>query len=90
MKLNSALLIAALVAFASAGSVLFADAPATPTASLRGDAARPEAAHWLRSELYFGASPFGVSDGGVAEMRWRAFLDREVTPRFPEIGRAHV
>jgi hypothetical protein len=86
MKIRSALLVAALVAFASAGPVSSADtpAPATATAALKGDAVRPEAAHWLRSELYFGASPVGVTDGGVAEMRWREFLDREVTPRFPD------
>jgi hypothetical protein len=84
MKLNSVLLVAALVAFTSTGPVSFADAPAPATAALKGDAARPAAAHWLRSELYFGASPVGITDGGVAEMRWRAFLDKEVTPRFPD------
>jgi hypothetical protein len=84
MKFNSVLLIAAFVTFASTGPVSSADTPSTATAALKGDAARPEAAHWLRSELYFGSSPVGVQDGGVAEMRWRAFLDKEVTPRFPD------
>jgi hypothetical protein len=86
MNLKSVLLVAAIVAFASTGPVSSADtaSPAAATAALQGDAARPESARWLRSELYFGASPVGVTDGGVAEMRWRAFLDREVTPRFPD------
>jgi hypothetical protein len=84
MKLNSVLLFAALAAFASTGPASIADTPAPATAALKGDAARPEAARWLRSELYFGISPVGVPDGGMAEMRWRAFLDKEVTPRFPD------
>jgi hypothetical protein len=84
MKPRHALPVAALAAFlliAHAGS---AEAPAQATAALQGDPARPAAAQWLRSELYFGVGPAGVSDGGVGEMRWRAFLDREVTPRFPD------
>jgi hypothetical protein len=84
MKLKSVLLFAALAALTSTGPVSFADTTAPATAALKNDAARPEAAHWLRSELYFGASPAGVPDGGMAEMRWRAFLDKEVTPRFPD------
>jgi hypothetical protein len=58
--------------------------PPPPPAALQGDAAHPEAARWLRSELYFGLGPVAPSDGGAAEARWRAFLDREVTPRFPD------
>lgn len=84
MKLKSALLVAAIIAFASTGSLSRADTPSAAPAALKDDTARPEAAHWLRSELYFGASPVGVTDGGMAEMRWRAFLDKEVTPRFPD------
>ncbi|HXN36182.1 MAG TPA: DUF3574 domain-containing protein [Opitutaceae bacterium] len=83
MKLKSALLFTALVAF-SPTSRLAADPAAQATPALKGDAARPEAAHWLRSELYFGAGPADVQDGGIAEIRWRGFLDKEVTPRFPD------
>ena len=37
---------------------------------------------WLRSELFFGtAKPDGDA---VSEAEWRAFLDAEVTPRFPD------
>ncbi len=58
-------------------------APAQATATLQGDASRPGAAHWLRSELYFGVGSTEISDRGAAEIRWRSFLDKEVTPRFP-------
>ena len=54
------------------------------TASLHGDASRPTTDQgWLRSELYFGV---GI-DGGLQQVdaaHWQAFLDREVTPRFPD------
>ena len=60
-----------------------ASAPVSaPTMS--GDAARPaQASGWIRSELYFAV---GNEDGSdrIDEARWREFLDREVTPRFPD------
>jgi Protein of unknown function (DUF3574) len=83
MKLKSIPVLAALAAFALIARVATADVPAPPGATLQGDAARPEAAHWLRSELYFGIGPADAPDG-VADARWRAFLDKEVTPRFPD------
>lgn len=52
--------------------------------AMAGDAARPaQAAGWMRSELYFAV---GNEDGSgvIDESRWRAFLDAEVTPRFPD------
>lgn len=64
--------------------------PAAATAALLGDAARPaEATGWVRSELYFGV---GEEEGPadrpqterISPAQWRAFLDREVTPRFPD------
>jgi hypothetical protein len=84
MKYKSAFFMATLVAFAFVPRPAIADQPAATTATLQGDAARPEAAHWLRCELYFGIGTFGAPDDGVGEMRWLAFLDREVTPRFPD------
>ncbi|MBU8975534.1 DUF3574 domain-containing protein [Lysobacter sp. MMG2] len=54
------------------------------TASMQGDAARPaQSAGWIRSELYFAV---GNEDGTgtIHESQWRAFLDGEVTPRFPD------
>jgi hypothetical protein len=61
-----------------------AQAPAPTPAALVGDASHPGAAHWLRSELYFGVGSTEIADRGVAEIRWRSFLDKEVTPRFPD------
>jgi hypothetical protein len=84
MKPRIAFLAAALAAFLLTARVGGSDAPAQGTAALQGDSARPGAAHWLRSELYFGVGPVDVPDGGVGEIRWRAFLDREVTSRFPD------
>ncbi|WP_372018711.1 DUF3574 domain-containing protein [Pseudoxanthomonas sp. 10H] len=45
------------------------------------------ATRWVRSELYFGATPAADADAAalaVDAARWRAFLDAEVTPRFPD------
>jgi hypothetical protein len=84
MKYKSAVLAASLLAFSLAARLDLADAPAPESATLKGDAARPEAAHWLRNELYFGVGSFDSPDDSVAEIRWQAFLDREVTPRFPD------
>jgi hypothetical protein len=52
--------------------------------SLSGDAAHPGAARWVRCELYFGIGPAESRDSGQREQRWHDFLDREVTPRFPD------
>ena len=50
----------------------------------------PSSAHgWVRSELYFGV---GEEQGAgnrpqadtISEAQWRTFLDKEVTPRFPD------
>ncbi|MDG2516861.1 DUF3574 domain-containing protein [Lysobacter soli] len=54
------------------------------TASMHGDASRPaQSSGWIRSELYFAV---GNEDGTgvIDDVRWRAFLDAEVTPRFPD------
>ena len=54
------------------------------TASMQGDASRPaQSSGWIRSELYFAV---GNEDGTgvIDDARWRAFLDAEVTPRFPD------
>jgi hypothetical protein len=48
----------------------------------RGAACRAGATALARLELLFG---MGKKDGGeVSEAEWRAFLDAEVTPRFPD------
>jgi len=69
-----------------------ATAPSTTptTAALQGDAARPaEATGWVRSELYFGVgeesgTPERPQTARIDEAQWRGFLDKEVTPRFPD------
>ncbi|WP_428313241.1 DUF3574 domain-containing protein [Hydrocarboniphaga sp.] len=50
---------------------------------LQGDAAHPaQAQNWIRTELYFGTGPADDAHQGIDEAAWRAFLDREITPRF--------
>lgn len=72
-----------------------APAPSAVSATLQGDAARPaQATGWVRSELYFGVGeePATQASGAptrpqaqpIGETQWRAFLDKEVTPRFPD------
>ena len=54
------------------------------------DEHRPaQATGWVRSELYFGVGEeTGPADRPqaepISEARWRAFLDKEVTARFPD------
>jgi len=45
---------------------------------------RSEWQHWLRTELYFGIGPLDDANAATNTQRWREFLDREVTPRFPD------
>jgi hypothetical protein len=56
------------------------------TSEMQGDTARPghATAGWVRSELYFGVGTEGDTATEINETRWRAFLDKEVTPRFPD------
>ena len=85
------LVFAVLLATSGCAS-LPASGPGTSatTATMQGDAARPaQAAGWVRSELYFGV---GEERGAgereqadtISDVQWRAFLDKEVTPRFPD------
>ncbi|HEV2214114.1 MAG TPA: DUF3574 domain-containing protein [Terracidiphilus sp.] len=49
-----------------------------------GDAAHPgRTAGWVDTKLYFGLGPADHPEQGISEAEWRAFLDKEVTPRFP-------
>lgn len=52
--------------------------------TLQGDASRPAQAQWIRTELYFSLGSLDGKEGAVSPARWREFLDKEVTPRFPE------
>ena len=83
MKTKSFLLLATLLAFHPA-LIAAEAAPGAATATLQGDAARPAAAQWLRRELYFATGLADAPESGLTEAQWRAFLDREVTARFPD------
>jgi hypothetical protein len=55
------------------------------SAALTGDPAHPAAAvGWVRTELYFGIALADDPNPTRTEAKWRAFLDSEVTPRFPD------
>jgi hypothetical protein len=52
---------------------------------LQGDPAHPgHASGWVDTRLYFGLGPADHPDQGVSPAQWRDFLDKEVTPRFPD------
>lgn len=78
-------LLATLLASVAACASTQSAAPTAPTAAMRGDAARPaEAGGWVRSELYFSVGDEDDPGSAIDEAHWRAFLDREVSPRFPD------
>jgi len=59
--------------------------PATTQATLQGDAAHPSITRgWVETRLYFGLGSADDPAHDVSESSWRAFLDKEVTPRFPD------
>src|ERR1039458_6148441 len=62
--------------------------PATAQATaptLSGDAAHPgKTSGWVDTKLYFGLGPTDQPEKGISETAWRAFLDKEVTTRFPD------
>ena len=79
-------LAAVLVALALGGCarVPVQTAGANTAPRLRGDRVHPGTTKgWVETKLYFGLSPADRPDKEVSEEAWRAFLDREVTPRFP-------
>ena len=67
---------------------LLAGCAAQPIAigsAMHGDQAHPALARgWVDTHLYFGLGPADQPQQGVGEQAWREFLDREVTPRFPD------
>src|SRR5215471_12774980 len=78
-------LLAFLVALLPAGCAQHHPVPAASTApTLPGNALHPGSTQgWVDTRLYFGLGPADHPERGVSETEWRAFLDREVTPRFP-------
>jgi len=76
--------MAALGTVVVAAGCAHAPAAAAP-ATLSGDPAHPARTQgWVDTRLYFGLGPANDPQKGVSEGDWRAFLDREVTPRFPD------
>jgi hypothetical protein len=58
--------------------------PAATAPTLTGDLQHPGTTrNWVDTKLYFGLGPADRPEQGISEAEWRAFLDREVTPRFP-------
>jgi hypothetical protein len=52
--------------------------------TLTGDTTHPgDTEGWVDTKLYFGLGPADHPDQGISEAKWREFLDKEVTPRFP-------
>ncbi len=84
MKTGSILAVAVCALLAACQS---APKPETKTAaSLAHEALVGAAEAWVKSELFFGLAPWEAEGLGLAaaEGTWRAFLDEEVTPRFPD------
>jgi hypothetical protein len=61
-------------------------AHAAQNPTLEGDSAHPAHAQgWVDTRLYFGLGPADPEAGQarITDAEWLAFLDKEVTPRFP-------
>ncbi len=78
-------LLAPLFAVALAGCVHRAAPVAVVAApTLTGDPSHPgQTQGWVDTKLYFGLGPADHPEQGISEAQWRAFLDKQVTPRFP-------
>jgi len=59
--------------------------PQAVAPTLTGDRAHPgHTTGWVDTKLYFGLGPADDPAKGIGESAWRAFLDKEVTTRFPD------
>lgn len=58
----------------------------TKPAAIPSPATAPAPENWARTEIFFGIAPAEAEGLGLsaAEGTWKAFLDEEVTPRFPD------
>lgn len=83
---SKTLLPAAILLLLFAGPVHFPSRSAADAqATLQGDPAHPGHAHgWVDTRLYFGLGAADQPGVGITEARWREFLDKEVTSRFPD------
>lgn len=86
MPLRSLLTVLCLTtALYGCGSGQLQPAPSATAPALSGDPAHPASARgWVDTRLYFGLGPANRPEQGISETKWRDFLDREVTPRFPD------
>jgi hypothetical protein len=87
MRVGTILLVPCLAALLTG----CAHHPASPASggavapSLTGDPAHPgRTSGWVDTRLYFGLGPADRPQQGINDAKWRDFLDREVTPRFPD------
>ncbi|MDE3186964.1 MAG: DUF3574 domain-containing protein [Acidobacteriota bacterium] len=72
------------IALAGCARAPVATSPATAPI-LTGDPAHPGLTRgWVNTKLYFGLGPADQPGKGISEAEWRVFLDRQVTPRFPD------
>jgi hypothetical protein len=85
MRLRS-FLLATVLSVAACGYAQQAASPSKAAApTLSGDAAHPgQTSGWVDTKLYFGLGPAEDASRGVSEAKWREFLDKEVTTRFPD------
>ena len=87
MHIRSLLLVPIVAgALAGCGPRSPAPVPSAGTApTLSGDPAHPgQTSGWVDTRLYFGLGQADHPEQGISETKWREFLDREVTPRFPD------
>ena len=92
--LTLAALLALVLVLAPQHAALAATAAAAPqtvsqtasqTSTLSGDRAHPGRTQgWVDTRLYFGLGLADQPQVGIREAAWRDFLDKEVTPRFPD------
>lgn len=68
-----------------AGCAHKAPSPVAVAPTLTGDPNHPgQTSNWVDTRLYFGLGPMDHPERGVSEAQWRDFLDKQVTPRFPD------
>jgi hypothetical protein len=85
MRLRAGLLISILLLAAGCSHQPVTASPQAVAPTLAGDPAHPgHTAGWVDTKLYFGLGPADEPAKGISESAWRAFLDKEVTSRFPD------
>jgi hypothetical protein len=75
-----------LIACALLAACQSAPKPAPSSGAVGVASSENAEAAWVRSEMYFAIAPADAEGLGLsaAEGSWRAFVDEEVTPRFPD------